>query len=832
MATIYRVETFSDIISAVQEELGADSNDTKVTNRIKRDINMVYMQGIAAKKQWHWLRRRIEVQTLPFFSTGTASVTATSTTVTLTESPAVSYKGFYFSTESYNERYRVAQHTANTSTLVLESAYTGTTNATATFKLWTNTVPLPPDTRETLKVTHSFRNTPLENLGAVTKFNETEVTAPKVEGRPSFYTTGRLVKAAPFEAVGSLPATATRASSAYIRTIKFAATLGADEDTALLAPGDKIELSAAGHQDYNGRFTIAQLSTTDNANDTITFVAETKKTEAAVADTTISVTKKSREDNDSRYREFMFYPSIYDTAVTLEIERIVEPLALEEDDDEPLIPIEDRSILVYGALSRQHLKESNPEVYGINRAEFEAKYAEMASTLEDSTDHAQLKISKNYMRGKRRIGTRGSAIHPTGLSGFGAGGGSSQILGTADRAAVFNSDGKLVSSTLISTTELDYLNGVTSNIQTQIDTKITGPGSATDNALTRYDGTSGTLTQDSSILLDDSDNLTGVNGIELVDKSAPSNPGAGKGELYKKTGDDGIFWKPDAAGAEVDLSAGVTGPGSSTDNAIARWNGTGGGVIQDSSVLISDSDAVTGITKLTVDNIDIDGNTISSTSGDITLTPTADIDMGGTADYVVINSATGKVSEEAQLANTRGGTGIDTSASTGVAKVASGTWSVATVVDADISASAAITKTKLATGTADRVEITDGSGNITESAITSTELTYLNDVVAETDVSLSDNQGAAADVVTWSTTFTYAAFTYTIKRGSSNIRGGMVEVIHDGTNTNYNETGPVDLGTVGVTLTADVSGGDVRLRYTSTSTGTAPTFRYKLNRIT
>lgn len=43
----------------------------------------------------------------------------------------------------------------------------------------------------------------------------------------------------------------------------------------------------------------------------------------------------------------------------------------------------------------------------------------------------------------------------------------------------------------------------------------------------------------------------------------------------------------------------------------------------------------------------------------------------------------------------QGGTGIDSSAATGVAKVASGTWSVATIVNADVSNSAAIAYSKL-----------------------------------------------------------------------------------------------------------------------------------------
>ena len=36
--------------------------------------------------------------------------------------------------------------------------------------------------------------------------------------------------------------------------------------------------------------------------------------------------------------------------------------------------------------------------------------------------------------------------------------------------------------------------------------------------------------------------------------AAPANGADGTGRLYKKTGDDGIFWKPDSAGPEVDLT--------------------------------------------------------------------------------------------------------------------------------------------------------------------------------------------------------------------------------------------------------------------------------------
>jgi len=48
----------------------------------------------------------------------------------------------------------------------------------------------------------------------------------------------------------------------------------------------------------------------------------------------------------------------------------------------------------------------------------------------------------------------------------------------------------------------------------------------------------------------------------------------------------------------VSATGGVVGPGSSTDNAVARFNGTDGGTIQNSGVIIDDSNNVTGVASL------------------------------------------------------------------------------------------------------------------------------------------------------------------------------------------------------------------------------------------
>ena len=97
----------------------------------------------------------------------------------------------------------------------------------------------------------------------------------------------------------------------------------------------------------------------------------------------------------------------------------------------------------------------------------------------------------------------------------------------------------------------------------------------------------------------------------------------------------------------VDDNAGagdVTGPGSSTDHALPRFDGTGGKTLQGSSVIVDDSDNVTGIAALTVTGtttlatgltgvlrgdsgvVSVDSNVLSNVSEDTTPQLGGDLD--------------------------------------------------------------------------------------------------------------------------------------------------------------------------------------------------------------
>ncbi len=71
------------------------------------------------------------------------------------------------------------------------------------------------------------------------------------------------------------------------------------------------------------------------------------------------------------------------------------------------------------------------------------------------------------------------------------------------------------------------------------------------------------------------------------------------------------------------IPAEIASTGPSTDNAVVRFDGVTGKIIQNSGVIISDADVMTGVTQLNVDNVRLDGNALSSTdtNGNVDVIP-------------------------------------------------------------------------------------------------------------------------------------------------------------------------------------------------------------------
>jgi len=85
----------------------------------------------------------------------------------------------------------------------------------------------------------------------------------------------------------------------------------------------------------------------------------------------------------------------------------------------------------------------------------------------------------------------------------------------ADIKASAAIDATKIADGSIDNTEFQSLDGITSNIQSQLDDRVVGPSSATDNAVPRFDSTTGKLLQNSGVFLNDLDEVSGVTQLDV-----------------------------------------------------------------------------------------------------------------------------------------------------------------------------------------------------------------------------------------------------------------------------------------------------------------------------
>lgn len=187
-----RLRTYKEIVDAIMETIGVQSADNNSRNKIKRIVNMVYMDEIVAAKRWRWLEKSTQIVHKQYYGLDTASVTPDSTSVTLSTAPNVSlgsFKGYRFATDLFDEVYTVASHTAGSTALTLTSPYQGSINTAVKFKIWRDKIDLPTDARETVEMFHSKRSVPVKAQGWQ-EFRKWETSNPKAEGTPVYYNTG------------------------------------------------------------------------------------------------------------------------------------------------------------------------------------------------------------------------------------------------------------------------------------------------------------------------------------------------------------------------------------------------------------------------------------------------------------------------------------------------------------------------------------------------------------------------------------------------------------------------------------------------------------------
>lgn len=305
---------FEDIYTAILEELKIPLTDGTTLGRIKRDINMVYINHVIPFKPraWWWLELKESLPTYEKINTGTVTVTADSATITFSSAPTGSLTGYYIKLEAYPDVIKISAHTAASTTATLEETWVNDTGSGKSFRAWKNFAALPSTMKEVTTVTHDRRSVPLDAVHN-SKFTEMRVRNPSTEGYPTIYNTGD------FDASGN--------------------------------------------------------------------------------------------------RIIRWHPSCWDSRVMLHVEGRQEALALSADADEPLMPVEDRIVIFYGACSRAWRRERNESEATANWNLFMQKLSEMAGKAGDAPQTTEISVDpdylirKRYRRYGRSSGRRLSLIH-------------------------------------------------------------------------------------------------------------------------------------------------------------------------------------------------------------------------------------------------------------------------------------------------------------------------------------------------------------------------------------------------------------------------------------
>jgi hypothetical protein len=178
------------------------------------------------------------------------------------------------------------------------------------------------------------------------------------------------------------------------------------------------------------------------------------------------------------------------------------------------------------------------------------------------------------------------AASPTPGSGYGV------VYVKSDKRLYFKDD---------TGTEYDVLD-------TGLPGNVVGPAGATDNALARYDTATGELLQDSLVIVTDLGNMSGVNSLSIgadfvMAAISPVVGVGGFGALFVNSSDSDNLYYTNGSGSWKlsDVAYGDTvGPGSSTDNAIARFDLATGKLLQDSVGILDDLGNLSGINDLAI----------------------------------------------------------------------------------------------------------------------------------------------------------------------------------------------------------------------------------------
>ena len=137
---------------------------------------------------------------------------------------------------------------------------------------------------------------------------------------------------------------------------------------------------------------------------------------------------------------------------------------------------------------------------------------------------------------------------------------------------------------------------------------VVGPASSTNNHLAIFDGTTGKLLKDSSPIVVNGGTVTNVTSLTVTNLTVVNTPIIGGTTFPLAPGLLDQILVADGAGNAVWTNppyGDVFGPASSVDNHLALYNGATGKIIKDTSPIVVNVGAVTGVSSLTTTNLTV-----------------------------------------------------------------------------------------------------------------------------------------------------------------------------------------------------------------------------------
>lgn len=121
---------------------------------------------------------------------------------------------------------------------------------------------------------------------------------------------------------------------------------------------------------------------------------------------------------------------------------------------------------------------------------------------------------------------------------------------------------------------------------------VVGPAGATDNAIARHDGTTGKLLQDSDVLIDDSENITGIATTNYVPQTAPANV---EGTMYYDSDEKAMSFFTEGGNVNVNMGQEVVvrvrnSTGSQIDDGEAVYISGSTGTLPNITLVVASSD--------------------------------------------------------------------------------------------------------------------------------------------------------------------------------------------------------------------------------------------------